>query len=155
MKVLEPIWTVKPETATRIRARIESVLSWAKARGFRTGDNPAAWKGHLDNLLPARGKIAKIMHHAALPYDQLSAFIQALRQQEGIAPLALEFAVLTAARTAEVLGVCWNEVDLNEKIWIVPAARMKGGREHRVLLSGAAIEVLSRLDQGDRQQLSD
>jgi integrase len=110
MKVLEPIWTTKPETATRIRGRIESVLNWAKAREYRTGENPALWKGHLDNLLPARSKIAKVKHHAALPYDQTSQFIDALRRQDGIAPLALEFAILTAARTGEIIGARWDEI---------------------------------------------
>jgi hypothetical protein len=102
MKVLEPIWTTKPETAARIRGRIESVLNWAKARGYRTGENPALWKGHLSNLLPAHSKIAKVKHHAALPYDQTSHFMDALRRQDGVAPLALEFAILTAARTGEM-----------------------------------------------------
>ena len=149
MKVLEPIWTTKPETAGRIRGRIESVLNWAKARGYRTGENPAQWKGHLDNLLPARGKIAKVKHHAALPYDQASQFIDALRRQEGIAPLAFEFAILTAARTGEIIGARWDEIDLAQKVWTVPASRMKGGREHRVPLSAEALAVLSRLSKGD------
>ena len=119
MKVLEPIWTTKPETAARIRGRIESVLNWAKAHGYRTGENPAVWKGHLDNLLPARSKIAKVKHHAALPYDQTAQFIEALRRQDGIAPLALEFAILTAARTGEIIDARWDEVDLAEKVWTV------------------------------------
>jgi integrase len=151
MKVLEPIWTTKPETAGRIRGRIESVLNWAKARGYRTGENPAQWKGHLDNLLPARGKIAKVKHHAALPYDQLAQFIDALHQQEGVAALALEFAILTAARTGEIIGARWDEIDLTEKVWTIPASRMKGGREHRVPLSAEALAVLSRLSKGDRE----
>ena len=149
MKVLEPIWRTKPETAARVRGRIESVLNWAKARGYRTGENPALWKGHLDNLLPARGKIAKVKHHAALPYDQTYQFIDVLRRQDGIAPLALEFAILTAARTGEIIGARWNEIDLTEKAWIVPAVRMKGDREHRVPLSAEALAVLSRLSKGD------
>ena len=149
MKVLEPIWTTKPETAGRIRGRIESVLNWAKARGYRTGENPALWKGHLDNLLPARGKIAKVKHHAALPYDQLAQFIDALHQQEGVAALALEFAILTAARTGEIIGARWDEIDLTEKVWTIAASRMKGGREHRVPLSAEALAVLSRLSKGD------
>jgi integrase len=148
MKVLEPIWTTKPETAGRIRGRIESVLNWAKARGYRTGENPALWKGHLDNLLPARGKIAKVKHHAALPYDQTAQFIDNLRQQEGIAPLALEFAIFTAARTGEIIGARWDEIDLAGKVWTVPAARMKSGREHRVPLSADALAVLNKVSKG-------
>jgi integrase len=151
MKVLEPIWTTKPETAARIRGRIESVLNWAKAREYRTGENPALWKGHLDNLLPARSKIAKVKHHAALPYDQTSQFIDALRRQDGIAPLALEFAILTAARTGEIIGARWDEIDLAEKVWAVPASRMKGGREHRVPLSAEALAVLNKVGEGESE----
>ncbi len=149
MKVLEPIWTAKPETATRVRGRIESVLNWAKARCYRTGENPAAWKGHLDNLLPARSKIAKVKHHAALPYHQTGQFIEALRRQDGVAPLALEFAILTAARTGEIIGARWDEINLAEKVWAVPASRMKGGREHRVPLSAEALAVLNKVSQGE------
>ena len=145
MKVLEPIWTTKPETAARIRGRIESVLNWAKARGYRAGENPAQWRGHLDKLLPARSKIAKVKHHAALRYDQIAQFIDALRRRDGVAPLALEFAILTAARTGEVIGARWSEIDLSAKLWTVPAARMKSGREHRVPLSAGALAVLNKL----------
>jgi integrase len=152
MKVLEPIWTTKPETAARIRGRIESVLNWAKVRDYRTGENPALWKGHLDNLLPARSKIANVKHHAALPYDQTSQFIDALRRQDGVAPLALEFAILTAARTGEIIGARWDEIDLGEKVWIVPASRMKGGREHRVPLSVEALAVLTKVSKGDSEE---
>jgi integrase len=149
MKVLEPIWTAKPETAARIRGRIESVLNWAKARGYRTGENPARWKGHIDNLLPARGKIAKVKHHAALPYNQLAQFIDALHRQEGIAALALEFAILTAARTGEIIGARWHEIDLAEKVWAIPASRMKSGREHRVPLSAEALAMLNKVSKGE------
>jgi integrase len=149
MKVLEPIWTTKPETAARLRGRIESVLNWAKARGYRTGENPALWKGHLDNLLPPRSKIAKVKHHAALPYNQTSQFIEALHQQDGIAPLALEFAILTAARTGEIIGARWKEINLPDKVWAVPASRMKGGREHRVPLSAGALAVLTKVSEGE------
>jgi integrase len=148
MKVLDPIWATKPETATRIRGRIESVLNWAKARGYRTGENPALWKGHLDKLLPPRSKIAKVRHHAALPYDRITQFIDMLRQQNGVAARALEFAILTAARTGEVIGARWDEIDLPAKLWTVPAARMKGGREHRVPLSVAALAVLNKVRKG-------
>jgi integrase len=149
MKVLEPIWTTKPETAARIRGRIESVLNWAKAREYRTGENPALWKGHLDNLLPARSKIAKVKHHAALPYDQTAQFIDALRRQDGIAPLALEFSILTAARTGEIIGARWDEIVTAEKTWTIPASRMKGGREHRVPLSADALAVLNKVSKGE------
>ncbi len=152
MKVLEPIWTTKPETAARIRGRIESVLNWAKARGYRTGENPALWKGHLSNLLPAHSKIAKVKHHAALPYDQTSHFIDALRRQDGVAPLALEFAILTAARTGEIIGARWAEIDLEAKVWTVPASRMKNGREHRVPLSAEALAVLTKVSQGEPEE---
>jgi integrase len=149
LKVLEPIWTTKPETAARVRGRIESVLNWAKARGYRTGENPALWKGHLDNLLPARGKIAKVKHHVALPFDQAPQFIDALHREDGIAPLALEFAILTGARTGEIIGGRWNEIDLAANVWTVPASRMKGGREHRVPLSADALAVLNKVGKGE------
>ena len=152
MKVLEPIWTTKPETAARMRGRIELVLNWAKARGYRTGENPALWKGHLDNLLPAHSKIVKVKHHAALPYDQIGQFIDALRRQDGIASLALEFAILTAARTGEIIGAQWGEIDLTAKVWTVPASRMKGGREHRVPLSADALAVLKKVSKGEPEE---
>jgi integrase len=128
------LWTAKPETASRLRGRIELVLDWAKVRGHRSGENPARWRGHLDKLLPARGKVRRVEHHAALPYDELPEFIAALRAQDGIAGRALEFAILTAARTGEVIGARWGEIDAAEKLWTVPAARMKAGN-----VPGAAI----------------
>lgn len=145
LKVLEPIWTKKLETAGRVRGRIELVLDWAKARGYRAGENPARWKGHLDHLLPARGKVRKVEHHAALPYGELPVFLVALREQEGIAARALGFLLLTAARTGEVIGARWNELDLLEKTWTVPAARMKAGREHRVPLSARTLAILEEM----------
>src|SRR5215813_5177893 len=151
LKVLEPIWTTKPETAARLRGRIESVLNWAKARGYRAGENPALWKGHLDNLLPARSKLAKVKHHVALPFDQAPQFIDALHREDGIAPLALEFAILTAARTGEIIGGRWNEIDLAGNVWTVPASRMKGGREHRVPLSAQALAVLNKVSKGEAE----
>lgn len=147
LKVLEPIWQTKSETASRVRGRIEAVLDWAKARGIRTGENPARWKGHLDHLLPARSKIRKVRHHAALPYQQVGKFLQELRQRDGIAAKALEFVVLTASRTGEVLGMRWDEID--GKVWTVPAARMKSGREHRVPLSEQALALLESVDHTD------
>jgi integrase len=152
MKALEPIWQTKSETASRLRGRIEAVLDWATVRGYRKGDNPARWRGHLDKLLPARSKVQKVEHHPALPYDELADFIAMLRSQEGIAARALEFLILTATRTGEVIGARWDEVDLGEKIWVVPAARMKAGREHRVPLSAAAagiLEEMKKIREGD------
>ncbi len=152
LKVLEPIWTTKPETASRLRGRIESILDFAKVRGYRDGENPARWRGHLDKLLPARSKVREIEHHAALPYAELPAFLAGLREQEGIAARALEFLILTAARTGEVIGARWNEIDLLDKVWTVPAARMKAHREHRVPLSPRALAILGEMQaarQGD------
>ena len=147
LKVLEPIWTKKPETASRVRGRMEAVLDWAKARGYRTGENPARWRGHLDHLLPAKAKVRKVEHHAALPYARIGAFLTAVRKQNGIAARALEFLVLTATRTGETLGATWNEVDLSAKLWTIPAARMKAGKEHRVPLSDATLAVLQQMQE--------
>lgn len=145
LQILEPIWKDKTETASRLRGRIESVLNWATARGYRTGLNPARWRGHLDNLLPARGKIQKVEHHAALSYKELSGFILALRQQAGMGARALEFAILTAARSGEVRGATWAEIDTDAATWTIPAERMKVGKEHRVPLSDAALALLAAL----------
>lgn len=147
LSVLEPIWTEKPETASRLRGRIEQVLTWATVRGYRQGENPARWRGHLSEVLPERGKVRKVKHHAALPAADLPAFMRALRSQDGMGALALEFAILTAARTGEVIGAPWSEIDLEAKVWTVPAERMKGGREHRVPLSSQAVELLERLQR--------
>jgi integrase len=148
MKVLEPIWTKRPETASRLRGRIEAVLNWAKTREYRAGENPAAWKGHLENLLPARRKVATVEHHPALPYDDLGAFMAALRAQEGTAAKALEYLILTAARTGEVIGARWDEIDLDHKdgpLWLIPAPRTKAKKEHRVPLAPAAVAVIQAL----------
>ena len=142
MRVLEPVWRQKTETAFRLRGRIEAVLDYATARGWRGGENPARWRGHLDNLLPARGKIAKVEHHAALPWREIGGFMAVLAQQEGVAGLALRFAVLTAARTGEAIGATWREIDMAGAVWIVPAGRTKASREHRVPLSDAALDAL-------------
>ena len=144
-RVMEPIWTKKPETASRVRGRIESILDWATARGYRQGENPARWRGHLENLLPRRSKVRRVEHHAALPYSELSAFMLALRQQEGVAARALEFTILTAARTGEVIGARWEEINIAERLWSVPAERMKAGREHRVPLCGKALEIVEEM----------
>lgn len=141
-RVLEPIWHEKPETAARVRGRIEAILDYAKTRGWRSGENPARWKGHLEHALPARAKVAKLEHHPALPWAEIGAFVADLREQDGTAARALEFVILTAARTGEVLGARWSEIDLVGKIWTVPAGRMKAGSEHRVPLSEAAVALL-------------
>jgi integrase len=153
LKVLEPLWTSRPETASRLRGRIESVLDWAKVRGYRDGENPARWKGHLDHLLPARSKVRKVQHHAALPYGEINALVTLLRAQKGITPLALEFAILTAARTGEVLGAKWSEIDTAMAMWTIPADRMKGGREHRVPLSDRALAILGEMRGRDRDHV--
>lgn len=144
-KAIEPIWTEKPETASRVRGRIESVLDWATARGYRTGENPARWKGHLQNLLPKKSKVRRVEHHAALPYAEIGAFMTELREQPGTAARALEFAILTAARTGEVIGARWDEFDLAERVWTIPAERMKAGKEHRVPLSDAALAIVEEM----------
>jgi integrase len=145
LKVLEPIWTTKPETAGRVRGRIESILDWAKVHGYRAGENPARWRGHLDKLLPARSKVRRVEHHAALPYAELPGFLMRLREQKGTAARALEFAILTAARTSEIIGARWNEINLLEKTWTVPAARMKAAKEHRVPLSARALAIVEEM----------
>jgi integrase len=148
MKAIEPVWTTKPETASRVRGRIESVLDWAAARGYRKGDNPARWKGHIENLLPKRSKVAKVAHHPALPYDEIGVFIQDLRRQAGEAAGALEFTILCASRTGEVIGARPEEFNVSEKVWIIPAERMKVGREHRVPLSEAALAIVKKRIEG-------
>jgi integrase len=142
MKAIEPIWATKPETASRVRGRIERILDWAKVRGYRDGENPARWRGHLDHLLPVRGKVRRVRHHAALPYAELPAFVVALRERDAVAARALEFAILTAARTNEILGATWSEIDLDARLWTVPAERMKAGKEHRAPLGDRAIEII-------------
>jgi integrase len=145
LRVLEPLWQDKTETASRLRGRIEAVLDYATARGWRTGENPARWRGHLDNLLPARSKVAKVEHHAALPWREIGEFVTALAEEEGISALALRFAILTAARTGEVIGTRWYEIDMGEAVWTVPAGRMKAAREHRVPLSESALDVVREM----------
>jgi len=146
LAVLKPIWTTKAETASRVRARIEKVLDGAKAKGFRDGENPARWRGHLDHLLPRPSKLAR-GHHAAMPYEDVAAFIVKLRKREASAAQALELCILTAARSGEILGMQWSEIDLDTKVWTVPANRMKAGREHRVPLSPRAVAILRQLEK--------
>lgn len=142
LEVLQPIWKTKTETATRVRGRIEAVLDWATVRGYRQGDNPARWKGHLEQLLPKPSKVSKVEHHAAVALDDMAAFWTQLKAANGNGARALELAILTAARSGEVRGARWPEFDLEAKLWTVPADRMKGKREHRVPLSKQAIAVL-------------
>lgn len=144
LKVLKPIWSTKPETASRLRGRIERVLDAEKALGHRTGENPALWRGHLKNLLPARQKLSR-GHHAALPYSDVPAFLTELRQRQAVAALVLEFTILTACRSGESLNATWREVDLDAKVWTVSAARMKAGREHRVPLTPRALQILAEV----------
>jgi integrase len=146
LAVLKPMWMEKPETASRLRGRIEAVLDAAKAQGHRTGENPAAWRGHLSHLLPKRSKLSR-GHHDAMAYRHVSEFMGRLRQCEGMAATALEFTILAAARSGEVFGACWLEFDLKEKTWVIPAERMKAGREHRVPLSDRAVEIVKRLSE--------
>lgn len=150
LRVLEPIWQSKTETASRVRARIERVLDWAKARGLRTAENPARWRGHLEFALPRQSDLKVVKHHAALPYPELPAFIAKLRKREGVGARALDLTILTAARTGETVGARWKEIDFGKRLWLVPAERMKARRAHRVPLSDAAIAVLKplRLDRG-------
>jgi integrase len=145
MRALEPVWMEKPETASRLRGRIESILDWAKVRGLRAGENPARWKGHLDHLLPARSTVKAVEHHPALPYSEMGEFVEQLRAQEGIGAKALEFLILTAARTSEVIGAEFKEFDLEQNIWTIPAGRMKAKKEHRVPLSPRALKIIEEL----------
>jgi integrase len=145
LRVLQPMWQSKPETASRVRARIEAILDWAKVMKFRTGENPARWRGNLDMLLPKKSKIRNIKNFAAMPYQDVPAFLPQISGSASTIAAALEFLILTAARTNEVLGARWDEVDLGAAVWTIPAARMKGKREHRVPLAPRAVELLKRL----------
>lgn len=152
MTVLEPIWAAKPETASRLRGRIESVLDWASAHGYRDGENPARWRGHLENLLPRRLKIKTVAHHPALPYRDIAEFMAKIHKVDGIAARALEFTILTAARTGEAIGARWDEFALADAVWVIPASRMKAAKEHRVPLSGPALTIVENMRQtGDSE----
>lgn len=142
VKVLEPIWTKKNETASRLRGRMESVLDWAKVRGYRTGENPARWRGHLDKILAAPAKVQRIEHHRALPFEEVGAFMADLATRAGTAAMAVRFGTLTAARSGEVRGATWDEFDMAAKVWTIPAERMKAEKEHRIPLSDAALAIL-------------
>jgi integrase len=145
LRVLQPIWHTVPETASRVRGRIERILSAAKVAGLRSGENPAQWKGHLEALLPKPSKLRKVEHYPALPYQEVASFLQALRTRQGLGAQALEFVILTAARSNEVLGAKWAEVDLQHQVWTIPGERMKAGKEHRVPLSKSATALLQTL----------
>jgi integrase len=164
MEILTPIWTTKTETASRLRGRIEKVLDWAIASKYREGPNPARWKGNLDVRLAQPSKVAKVQHHAALPYDDTGAFMAELRKVEGMGARALEFAILTATRSGEVRGATWQEIDLQKAVWIIPAERMKASKEHHVPLSPDTVALLKALPKlgdspyvfpGTKGQLSD
>ena len=145
MQVIEPLWTTRTETASRVRGRIENILSWAIVRGYREGPNPALWRGHLAMLLPQRNKVQEPKHHPAMPYQNISEFMAMLKPKTSISALALQFTILTAARTGEVIAASWDEFDLQTGIWTIPGARMKSKREHRVPLPGQAIALLENL----------
>jgi integrase len=145
LEVLEPIWKTKTETASRVRGRIENILDWASVHNHRQGENPARWRGHLDKTLPERAKVQKVVHHPALDYEDIGSFMAALRERTELSARALELLILTATRTIEVLGAEWNEFDFEAGVWVIPAGRMKGGIEHRVPLSDAALAILKDL----------
>lgn len=145
MRILQPIWLTKNETAGRLRGRLENILDWAAVQGFRAVENPARWKGHLDNLLASPGKVQKNNHFKALPYSEINPLIFALRANGSVSAKALEFLILTAARTGEIIGAKWDEIDFDNKLWIVPADRMKAGREHRIPLSSRAVEIIKEM----------
>ena len=151
LRVLEPIWTEKVSTASRVRVRLESILDWATVRGYRTGDNPARWKGNLESLFPKKAKITKIRPHAALPYGDIARYMADLRERDNLPARALEFAILTTARISEVTGATWAEFDLDARLWTIPAARMKADREHRVPLSSAAMAILATMPRNERR----
>jgi len=153
LAVLEPIWTTKTETASRLRGRLEQILDWAAVRGYRRGDNPARWKGTLDKLLPKPGKVASSEHHAAIAVADVGAFMKRLRAHEGIGARALEFAILTAARSGEVRGASWAEINLDDAYWTIPGERMKAGKPHRVPLSAPAVRLLRSLPRVRGQEL--
>jgi integrase len=136
------LWSGKTETASRVRGRIEAILDWAKVRKFRAGENPARWRGNLEHTLPKRNDVQKVAHHAALPYGEIGAFMAALRAEEGTAARALEFLILTATRTSEAIGARWDEIDQDKALWIIPADRIKAGKEHRVPLSEPALAIV-------------
>ena len=152
LSCLVPLWETRSETASRLRGRIERVLDAAKARGLRSGENPAAWRGNLKVLLPKRRRLTR-GHHPALPYVEMPLFMTDLRSRCAIAAFALEFCILTASRTGETLGAEWKEIDLEAGLWVIPAARMKVGKEHRIPLSNRALDILANSDRGQNGRI--
>jgi integrase len=153
MRVLDPIWVDKSVTAGRVRQRIENVLDWATARGYRSGENPARWRGHLENLLARPGKVSAVRPHAALPADEIQGFLEALKTHNAVSAEAIAFVILTATRTGEAIGARWDEIDRQERVWTIPADRMKGGLEFRVPLSAQALAVLDRIEEARHSEL--
>jgi integrase len=149
LKALEPIWTTKAETASRLRGRIETILDWATVREHRSGENPARWRGHLKNALPRRSIAANVKHHEAVPYAELPSFMADLAQREGVSARALEFTILTGVRTCEAIRAKWVEIDSDQMVWTIPAVRMKAKKEHRVPLCEETVKVLECLPRGD------
>lgn len=149
LKILEPIWKDKSETASRLRGRVENILDWATVRGYRQGENPARWRGHLDKTLPKRSKVQEVVHHSALPYEQIGAFMASARERSEMSARALEMLILTATRTGEVIGAKWSEFDLEAASWTIPSERMKAKREHRVPLSKPVMALLKNLPRID------
>lgn len=147
LKVIEPIWTTKPETAGRVRGRIECILDWAKVRKLRDGDNPARWRGHLEHMLPLQSKVRKVVHHPAMPYAALPAFLESLRPLPGIGPRALEWTILTASRTENTIGATWPEIDTANKVWVIAGEKMKNGKEHRVPLTERMLAILAEMKE--------
>lgn len=152
MKIIEPIWIKKTETASRVRGRVELVLNWATVRGLRSGENPARWRGHLDNLLPKRSLVQKVTHHKAMPYALISDLMNTIKTQNDVSSLALQFLILTATRTNETLNARWSEIDLEKRVWIIPPERMKAKREHRVPLTDEALSILKRVPKVEFNQ---
>jgi integrase len=145
LEIIQPLWTTKTETASRLRGRIESILDWAAVRHYRAGENPARWRGHLDKLLPPKSKVAPTNHHKALPYAEVPALMAELRDQTGITARCLEFAILTATRSCEARGARWSEIDLEAKTWTIPAERIKAGKTHVVPLSDRVLALLAAM----------
>jgi integrase len=145
LRALQPVWTTKPETASRTRQRIEAVLDWATVREYRQGANPARWRGHLQKLLPAKAKVSAVVHLAAMPYADVPAFMTTLRMRESVSARCLELTILTAARTGETINARWSEFDLDNRLWVIPGSRMKAGAEHRVPLAPRAVDILQEI----------
>jgi integrase len=143
--ILKPIWETKTDTAKKLRGNIETILAWATVNEYRTGNNPARWQGYLDQIFPKPSKVSKVQHYKAMPIDDMATFMIKLRTQEGISARALEFAILTATRSGEIRGAAWDEIDLNAKVWTIPAERMKAGKEHRAPLSDSAIDLIKNM----------